>query len=77
VLVADGLTGRSIPYAVEVAVEEACELGGWILIATALVAEMVLQLLALGRRSSPGRGSAHRPAAGRRPAARAARAHAR
>ena len=50
-LVADGQTGRSVPYAVEVAVEEACELGGWILIATALMAGMASQLLALGRRA--------------------------
>ena len=50
-LVADGQTGRNLPYAVEVAVEEGCELGGWILIATALVAGMVSQLLALGRRA--------------------------
>jgi hypothetical protein len=57
-LVESAEAGRSLPYVLEVAVEEGCELGGWILIATALVSGMVSQLLALGRTSRP-----HGPAA--------------
>ena len=49
VLIADGHTTGSVPYTVEVAVEEGCELGGWILIASALVAGMTARLVALGR----------------------------
>jgi hypothetical protein len=52
VLIADGETLHSAPYVVEVAVEEGCELGGWMLIATAMVAGVTAQLLALGRRAA-------------------------
>ena len=49
VLIADGHATGSVPDTVEVAVEEGCELGGWILIASALLAGMTARHVALGR----------------------------